>query len=144
MGQHPFVGAHTTLGLPSAYRGVLASPKSVREQLRAMEGGEEECSEGRVPLGKGRASRAARASVPARARALRQIPGFSVSRAYHLRTNAFVVSLAHATLRRLRLSTIRGKVDAYALENGRQSITRQVQRMGLRTIVVDRTGHPLR
>ncbi len=126
-----------SLGLPSAYRGVLASPKSVREQLRAMEGGER--SAVRVESHSVRAGlHSARASVPARARALRQIPGLECFPAYHLRTNAFVVS--HATLRRLRLSTIRGKVDAYALENGRQSITRQVQRMGLRTIVVDRMG----
>jgi hypothetical protein len=32
------------------------------------------------------------------------------------------------------------KQDAYKLENGRRSITRQLQRKGLRTLVVDRHG----
>ena len=32
------------------------------------------------------------------------------------------------------------KQDAYLIEHGRQSITRQIQRMGLRTLVVDRDG----
>jgi hypothetical protein len=48
--------------------------------------------------------------------------------------------VSHATLRRLCLHEIRGKMDAYALESGRASITRQAQRLGLRTVVVDRAG----
>lgn len=58
--------------------------------------------------------------------------------AYHLRTNAFVIS--HEMLTRLQLHAIGGKMDAYRLENSRSSITRQIQRLGLRTVLVDREG----
>ncbi len=58
--------------------------------------------------------------------------------AYHLRTNAFMI--AHSTLAGLELPSIREKHEAHLLENGRQSLTRQIQRKGLRTLVVDAGG----
>ena len=48
--------------------------------------------------------------------------------------------LDRTVLERLQIGTIRSKMDAYALENGRHNLTRQAQRMGLRTLVVARDG----
>jgi hypothetical protein len=67
-----------------------------------------------------------------------QILGFEKFPAYHLRTNAFMA--ARATLGRVRVGPIETKMDAYRLENGRHSLTRQVQAMGLRTLVVASDG----
>jgi hypothetical protein len=67
-----------------------------------------------------------------------QILAFEPFPAYHIRTNAFMI--AHATLAELSLHAVRNKFDAYLLENGRRSITRQAQRLGLHTLVVDRAG----
>jgi hypothetical protein len=117
--------------LPSAYRGVLPQPRVARELFLAIELERAELPE-----------RSAAESRRVRWRAFRQLPehflDFELFPAIHLRTNAFMVS--HATLRRLRLHEIRGKLDAYVLESGRESITRQAQRLGLRTVVVDRAG----
>jgi hypothetical protein len=118
--------AHS-LGLPGAYRGVLPPARLARAQLLAVELEHAETDR--------RSRRETARARWAAARQLLQIEGFP---AHHLRTNAFMVS--DAILRRLRLRSIGNKLDAYALEHGRQSITRQVQRMGLRTLVVDRQG----
>jgi len=56
----------------------------------------------------------------------------------HIRTNAFM--LARDTLGRLDLPPVREKHDAYALESGKSGLTRQVRRLGLDAVVVDRTG----
>ncbi len=56
----------------------------------------------------------------------------------HIRTNAFM--LARDTLRRLDLPPVVEKEDAWALESGKAGLTRQVQRLGLDAVVVDRTG----
>ena len=45
-----------------------------------------------------------------------------------------------STLARVRTYSLARKMDAYALEGGRHSLTRQVQAMGLRTLVVARDG----
>jgi hypothetical protein len=116
-----------SLGLPSAYRGALLKPAVVREQLLALQ-----------PELTARGQRSALEILLARARTLRTLPEYERFPAYHLRTNAFMIS--HATLCRLRLHAIRGKSDALLLECGRNSLTRQVQRLGLRTLVVDRAG----
>jgi hypothetical protein len=117
--------------LPSAYRGALPEPRIARELFLAIELERAELPE-----------RSAAESRRVRRRAFRQLPehflNFELFPAVHLRTNAFMVS--HSTLRRLRLHEIRGKMDAYVLESGRESITRQAQRLGLRTVVVDRAG----
>ncbi|HEY2141464.1 MAG TPA: hypothetical protein VGG98_05335 [Solirubrobacteraceae bacterium] len=117
--------------LPSAYRGVLPPVRMAREQFLAIE-----------LERSGMAERPTAESLRVRLRALVQLPeqllGFESFPADHLRTNAFMVS--HATLGALRLREIRSKIDAYVLESGRASITKQVQRLGLRTVVVDRAG----
>jgi hypothetical protein len=58
---------------------------------------------------------------------------------HHIRTNAFM--LTGEMCSRMRLGKLRSKVDAYRLESGRASITRQVERTGLRAVVVTRDGH---
>jgi hypothetical protein len=57
---------------------------------------------------------------------------------HHLRTNAFM--LDRATFNSLNVRQINRKMDAYLMESGRHSFTRQVQRRGLRTLVVARDG----
>jgi hypothetical protein len=117
--------------LPSAYRGLLPEPGVARElflELELERAGEE--------------ARASADALRVRLRTLRDLPvqiaRFQRFPAHHLRTNAFMI--ADDLLQRLRLHTVRRKVDAYLLESGRDSLTRQVQRLGLRTVVVDRAG----
>jgi hypothetical protein len=119
------------LRLPSSYDGVLPERSLARQAFLAID------------LERaGQTARSGWASLEAKLRTLpvmlEQILAFEPFPAYHLRTNAFMIS--HATLARLRLHAIRRKMDAYVLENGRASITGQVQRLGLRTLVVDRAG----
>jgi len=56
----------------------------------------------------------------------------------HVRTSAFMLERALAL--ELGLDRVRDKSDAYRLESGRQGITREIQRRGLRAVVVDRNG----
>jgi len=123
------------LRLPSAYRGVLPPPAEAIAQFMAVEA---DRPGGPTPP----APRSALATARARLATLAEVPGqtipFERFPAYHLRTNAFAIR-AH-TLAGLRVREVREKRDAYLVENGRNSITRQVQRQGLRTVVVDRDG----
>lgn len=119
------------LRLPSAYKGLLPERRIARDAFVAID-----------LERSGETSRSGWASLRDKLQALpqmvEQMLAFEPFPAYHLRTNAFMIS--HATLARLQLRAIRRKMDAYRLENGRESITRQVQRLGLRTLVVDRAG----
>jgi hypothetical protein len=63
---------------------------------------------------------------------------FPVFPNYHVRTNAFV--LRRSLGARLRWRETRSKGEAYLLESGRNGITAQVMRMGLRALVVGRDG----
>lgn len=119
------------LGMPSPYRGVLPERRVARQVFLAID------------LERtGEATRSSWESLRAKLRTLpqvfEQVRAFESFPAYHLRTNAFMIT--HATLARLRLHAIHSKMDAYLLENGRDSITRQLQRSGMRTLVVDRAG----
>jgi hypothetical protein len=123
------------MGLPNAYSGILPPRRAAIEQFLALEAELVEDPEVTPPptlierLGK-------------KLRTLRRLPGdtlpFERFPAHHIRTNAFMLS--QATLAALRLHEIRQKRDAYRLEHGRNSITHQVQRLGLRALVVDRDG----
>lgn len=147
------------LGLPSAYRRLLPARGLVREQFAQLDAertaaGQEDLSESghgfsrsSTSAGDGRSpmierARAVMPTVGAARRALSELPGqmrdFEPFPAHHLRTNAFMI--AHSTLARMRLHQVHEKADAYVLESGRASLTRQVQRMGLRAVVVDRVG----
>jgi hypothetical protein len=86
--------------------------------------------------------RSAADAVRARLRTLLQLPeeliGFEPFPARHLRPNSFMIT--HAVLRRLHLFLVSTKLDTYALESGHRSFTRQLQRIGLTSLVVDRSG----
>jgi hypothetical protein len=64
--------------------------------------------------------------------------GFERFPAHHVRTNAFVID--HDTLMSTVHPAVRRKVHGHRLESGRHSLTRQVQRLGLGAVVVDRLG----
>jgi len=68
-------------------------------------------------------------------RASRDFPPFPN---YHLRTNAFMG--ARQTLRRIRIEPMRMKLSAWKFESGKDSLTNQVRRLGLRVLVVGRDG----
>jgi hypothetical protein len=70
--------------------------------------------------------------------ALRRERDFAPYPNYHLRTNAFLG--AKETLRRIVVPAMRLKVSAYRFESGRDSLTNQVLRLGLRVVVVGRDG----
>jgi hypothetical protein len=67
-----------------------------------------------------------------------QAHGFAAFPAQHIRTNGFMID--RTTWRDLRFSTLRRKNDALRLESGRDSITAQVERLGLNALVVGRDG----
>ena len=50
--------------------------------------------------------------------------------------------IARETLNALELPLIRDKKDAYCVESGKAGLTRQIRRLGLEPVVVDRTGKP--
>jgi hypothetical protein len=134
-----------SLGLPSPYRGLMPSRGSAREQFAQLDAEREPSVAGasagavagpsRVAGALLRLPRAAVAAVRAMPMQLREFESFP---AHHLRTNAF--AMAHSTLAELKLHRVIEKSDAYVLESGRDSLTRQVQRRGLRAVVVDRAG----
>ncbi len=56
----------------------------------------------------------------------------------HLRTNAFLIE--RELMLRIKAGPLIEKDDTYLLESGRRSLTRQLQRMGLRVLVAGRDG----
>jgi hypothetical protein len=120
-----------SMGLPSAYRGVLPPLQIARAKLREID---------LEQLGVERQSKAE--LLRARLRLLAQLPeelvDFKPFPTPHLRNTSFMVS--HSVLCRMRLFVVRTKMDTYALESGPLNVTRQVEEMGLRTLVVDSEG----
>ena len=57
---------------------------------------------------------------------------------HHIRTNGFII--ARRSMLKIERKTNISKMDAYKLESGKNSITRQVERMGLRVLVVGKDG----
>jgi hypothetical protein len=57
---------------------------------------------------------------------------------YHIRTNAFIAS--REALARVRIGPMFFKLSAYTFESGRDSLTNQIMRLGLRPLVVGRDG----
>jgi hypothetical protein len=57
---------------------------------------------------------------------------------FHVRTNAFMV--ARETLLQIRSGPTHFKVSAYSFESGRDSLTSQIIHLGLKPLVVARTG----
>lgn len=120
-----------SIGLPSFYRRVLPPIGRARELLFEVD---------LEQLGLPRRSRFELQRL--RLRLLSQMPeeliAFSPFPVPHLRGTAFMVS--HSVLRDMRLFNVRNKLDTYVLESGALNMTRQVQEMGLRVLVVDREG----
>jgi hypothetical protein len=120
-----------SLGLSSAYRGLMPAPLVARKLLMGIESERD-----------GKERRSVLDLVRARLRTLVRLPeelmGFAPFPNPFLRTNAFMIS--HATLRELGMFVVRNKMDAYSVESGREGITSQLRRLGLTSLVVDRFG----
>ena len=120
-----------SMGLPSAYRGLMPPPPVARRLLLDIE---------LERYGKERQSlfEAGRARLRTLARVPEELLGFKPFPTPHLRPNTFMIS--HAALSELSLFVIVTKMDTLALESGRDSITSQLERNGLTSLVVDRCG----
>jgi hypothetical protein len=120
-----------SLGLPSAYRGLMPPPAVARRLIRTVE-----------LRHKGVERRSAVAALRAWLVSLRNLPAalfyYEPFPSRNLRSNAFMIT--HATLGELPLFVVRNKMDTYALEGSRESLTRQLERIGLTSLVVDRAG----
>ncbi len=57
---------------------------------------------------------------------------------HHMRTNGFMI--ARTTMLRIQRGAILNKMQSYRLESGKNSITRQVEWMGLKSVVVGKDG----
>jgi hypothetical protein len=68
----------------------------------------------------------------------RQVLEFPPFPNHHVRTNGFVVD--RDVLLQVRRSAVRNKADAWRFEAGWHSLTRQIEAMGLRAVVVGRDG----
>jgi hypothetical protein len=135
--------------LPSPYRGAMPQRSVVLREFSSIErerdgGGDAPPAAAREPAGapargRGWLPRAlwtTARSLPASTEQVLRFEGFPDQ---HLRSNGFIVE--RPLFAQLRTGTLRRKIDAYALESGRSSITRQVERRGLRALVVDRDGN---
>ncbi len=124
-----------SMGLPSAYRGLLPPAPTARALTRGLE-----------LKRKGRRRRSVEEAVRARLKTLRGLPGtlfyYEPFPAHKLRSNAFMI--AHETLRELALFVVRNKQDAYSLEGSRECLTRRLEQIGLSSLVVDRAGEVYR
>jgi hypothetical protein len=119
------------LGLGGAYGRVFPDRRSAVEMLEAIAGSDP----GPAPPA------AARRGIPglAFARALLgQARGFAPFPAHHVRTSSFM--LAGAVLDSVGFPAIADKNDTYRLESGRNSMTAQVERLGLSAVVAGRDG----
>jgi hypothetical protein len=119
-----------SLGLPGAYRHLLP-PAPVGRAYAAMH-------EEPEPGARISPPRTVLRRLRALPRAPRELLDFGPFPTPHLRTTAFMIS--HAALAELRLPRVATKLDALALESGRASITNQLQRNGMSSLVVDRAG----
>jgi hypothetical protein len=120
-----------SLGLPSFYRQVLPPIRRARELLAEIDF-EQLGVQQRSTLDSMRTRLGLLAQLPEE---LLTFPPFPTP---HLRNTTFMVS--HEVLRCMRLFVVCNKMDTYVLESGSLNITRQVQAMGLHTLVVDSTG----
>ncbi len=119
------------LWLPSPYRSVFPDRRNAWDQLRAIE------SDRTGVAPPGLLQRRLRLPLALR-EAARQLRGFPSFPSAHVRTNAFMLDAT--TFGRLRFSEVERKPEAYRVESGLSSLTRQVQAMGLGAQLVDRAG----
>lgn len=123
------------LGLPSAYRRTLPGRVEVRRVLLDLER-----ERGTAPAAGPPAGRldGLRTAANRGVGALPHLLGFPGYPDPHLRTNALLAE--RETLVAHLPAALTGKRDAHRAESGRQSVTSQVERSGLRAVVVDRHG----
>lgn len=133
------------LGIRTPYRGLLPSRRAMREQFARMEAERALEADGQAqapPADTPDIEAGPRYMLRAATRFLSELPAqtrdYELFPAHHLRSNAFAIE--YSTLAELRLHEIEEKSDAYVLESGRESLTRQVQRLGMRTVVADCAG----
>jgi hypothetical protein len=117
------------LGLPSAYGNVFDDRDSTRRQFERLH---------HQRTGEAPSSDPLRRRLGTAIALSRMLIGFLRFPAQHVRTNAFAIE--HDLLMSASRSAVRRKVQAHRLESGRDSFTRQVERRGLRAVVVDRRG----
>lgn len=117
------------LGLPSGYRSVFVDRESTRQGFLELT---RQRNPGKRDLGRAAFKLAAAVDLARDARTFAPFPN------PHLRTNAFIAR--SSTLKELGMPQVRSKRDAYRLESGTNSITRQILRRGERVVVVDRAG----
>lgn len=124
--------------LPNPYRGVVPGRRVAREQLASIESelaGHDVDHREPPPPSLMRSVINTLRTLPAVPDQLLHFDGFP---AEHLRTNAFIAD--RGTFLSLRTGSVSTKMDAYRLESGRHSFTRQIQDRQLRALVVDRDG----
>jgi hypothetical protein len=126
------------VGLPSAYGGLIPARRAVRELMMGVQREAASVGSGSAPDGRRSAVSALQLRLWSVPRVPRELLEFEPFPARHVRTNVFMIR--HATLRELRLPVVRNKMDSHVLESGRESITAQLERIGLSSLVVDRTG----
>jgi hypothetical protein len=131
-------GALNGLFLPNAYRGLLPARRVAREQFRAIEVERGARSSGVGSSRRHSALQMAGAALRALAPMPEQILRFDGFPAAHVRTNAFMVERAKFAC--LRIGRVRRKMDAYVLESGHHSLTRQTLARGLRPLVIASNG----
>ena len=135
--------------LPNPYRGVVPGRSESRRlmheidvQLEVERRGGTGAAEAAEIEARLRGAEALRFRISSTLKALAPMPEqllrFEPFPAHHLRTNAFIVErelFCSLTVRKLDR-----KLDAYLMESGRGSFTRQVQGLGLRVLVAGRDG----
>jgi len=133
-----------SLFLPNPYRGALPKRSVTRDEMNAINAEIEQMrtSPDGAPVEAAASPRKLSTSVLSTLKSFGPMPEqllrFPAFPACHMRTNGFMAE--RAILAELQMHGISRKMDAYALESGRDSLTRQIQRRGLRTLVVARDG----
>ncbi len=117
------------LGAPNAYARAYESRRRTRAEFRAHTS---------VPADPGARQRPIARRFETARGFVRQAIYFDPFPAYHLRTNAFMAT--RHTLARVRVGPLQTKLDAYRLESGTRSITKQIEAMGSDVLVVGRDG----
>jgi hypothetical protein len=133
-----------TFQLPNPYRGAVPKRSIVRDEMNAIDAelaemrASADSSDFELEIPPRKLSSAVKSTLKSLVPMPEQLVRFPPFPAYHLRTNAFMAE--RATLAAIQIHGVREKKDAYLYESGRNSITRQVQRRGLRTLVVGCDG----
>lgn len=135
-----------SLSLPSMYRGAL--PPGRWWKFSALEGAlSAERNGNRWPAGQRQIPPESGVTGPLHfflsalrelARTPKVLRRFEPFPAHHVRTNAFM--MRRAMVLRLRIASLKRKLDTYVLESGRDSITQQVEQQGSSVLVVARDG----